>query len=322
MDRRKQIDKKLSYSVGALMYIPALNDVIIDLILKKKIKEKYSIAICLEDSIKEEAVIDAEINLIKNLEYLKNNYEVEYPKIFIRIRNLEQLKKIYREIVKYEFVTGFIIPKYSLSVCEEYTKLIKLINESSNRKIYFMPILEGKEYIDIDTRVERLLKLKEKLEEIKGYILNIRVGGNDFCKCYSLRRNVKQTIYDIGVVRDILVDILSVFSREYVVSGPVYEYFNGSNMEWIETLQRECQLDKLNGFIGKTIIHPKQLEIVNEQFKVSKEDYEDAISIVEWNEKSMGVKKSISGNRMNEVEVHLEWAQKILILAEIYGVGN
>lgn len=305
------------------MYIPALNDAIVDVLLKKKIKEKFSIAICLEDSIKEEAVIDAEINLIKNLEILKSSYKmIEYPNIFIRIRNIEQLKKIYSNIVKYEFITGFIIPKYSLNVCEEYTKLIKLINETSDRKIYFMPILEGKEYIDLNTRIDKLIKLKENMEEIREYILNIRVGGNDFCKCFAIRRNVKQTIYDIGVVRNILIDILSIFSREYVISGPVFEYFNGSNMEWIDTLEKECQLDKLNGFVGKTIIHPNQLEIVNKQFQVSKEDYEDAISIVEWNESSMGVKKSVSGNRMNEVKVHLEWARKTLVLAEIYGVDN
>ena len=60
--------------------------------------------------------------------------------------------------------------------------------------------------------------------------------------------------------------------------------------------------------------------MVNEGLKVSKEDYEDAKEIVQWKNTELAVGKSNNGQRMNEVKVHLKWAEKIMILAEIYGV--
>lgn len=90
--------------------------------------------------------------------------------------------------------------------------------------------------------------------------MNIRVGGNDFSNLYGLRRNEHQNIYEIGVIRDILANIINVFADTYVVSGPVWEYFKkGSDTAWEKGLRKEIELDLLNGFIGKTCIHPSQL---------------------------------------------------------------
>ena len=117
-------------------------------------------------------------------------------------------------------------------------------------------------------------------------------------------------------------DILTVFAREYVVSGPVWEFFSSDNEEWKIGLKRELSLDKLNGFVGKTVIHPNQIAVVIEALKVSKKDYEDAKSILQWDKNNeKGVSKSCAGERMNEVKTHGNWAAKILILADIYGIN-
>lgn len=119
-----------------------------------------------------------------------------------------------------------------------------------------------------------------------------------------------------------LGDILTVFSREYILSGPVWEFFSSDNNEWKEGLIRELALDRLNGFVGKTVIHPKQIEVVNDALKVSRKDYEDAKAILNWSEdNSMCVSKSSGGERMNEVKTHGNWAAKTLILAEVYGIN-
>lgn len=35
------------------------------------------------------------------------------------------------------------------------------------------------------------------------------------------------------------------------------------------------ELDLLNGFTGKTVIHPNQIPVVNEMLRVSQRDYAD-----------------------------------------------
>ena len=88
---------------------------------------------------------------------------------------------------------------------------------------------------------------------MKRFVLNVRVGGNDFCNEFAARRHYDQMIYDIIPISQLLGDILTVFAREYVVSGPVWEFFSSDNEEWKTGLKRELSLDKLNGFVGKTV---------------------------------------------------------------------
>ena len=90
------------------------------------------------------------------------------------------------------------------------------------------------------------------------------------------------------------------------------------NSKWQEGLQKELYLDRLNGMIGKTCIHPKQLEWVQKSLIVNREDYEDATQIVNASVSEYGV---LNGHgKMNELRTHINWAKKIIKLASIYGV--
>ena len=121
-----------------------------------------------------------------------------------------------------------------------------------------------------------------------------------------MRRGINYSIYDILTVRDCLSDILNFFNRSedgYIISAPVWEYFlaykqvdigqlldkdihlsllsrNPILGEAIDGLLREVILDKANGFIGKTIIHPSHLNYVNAMQAVTKEEYDDASQIL------------------------------------------
>ena len=92
--------------------------------------------------------------------------------------------------------------------------------------------------------------------------------------------------------------------------------------EILNTFIKEVKIDKLNGFIGKTVIHPFQMNVVQAMNVISYEDYMDAKSILD----GVGSKYSISGSinceRMNEVNPHTKWAKKIMLLSDIYGVFN
>ena len=244
------------------------------------------------------------------------------PMIFIRVRSCEQLLRLWKELADCsELITGFIFPKYSVGNADPYNEAMRKINSEAQKPVYMMPILESRDIVEYFTRHTVLSDLKRKIDSVKDLVLNIRVGGNDFSNEFAARRHYDETIYDILPISQLLGDILTVFSREYVVSGPVWEFFSSDNEEWKRGLRNELKLDKVNGFIGKTVIHPKQISVVNEALKVSHKDYEDAKEILNWDENGLQVGKSFAGERMNEVKTHINWAYKTMTLAEIYGVN-
>ena len=320
-----EIDEKerLSYSLGGLLYAPAMNVKVVQKVRDGVWKNLKSLAFCLEDTIKDECLEEAQMCLKEVLRGLAELDKAQLPLIFIRIRTPEHMKKAMKLYEEYKsIITGYILPKFDLSNSDEYIELIKECNADRNGKTtYIMPIFESRMIADVVTRVSTLARLKECLDSVKDYVLNVRVGGNDFCNLYGVRRSVNQTIYDIGVIRDIFVDIINIFGADYVVSGPVWEYFGTSrDGRWDRGLINELELDRLNGFIGKTAIHPVQLPVIFDSMKVKKSDYDDAMSILNWNNGALGVAKSENGTRMNEVKVHGKWARKIAILGEIYGI--
>lgn len=311
----------LPYRVGGLLYTPALNDGVVEKIEKHCLKNLTSLCLCLEDSISDENLEKAEVQLKNTLTAL-SNCSADLPLLFVRVRSVDHLTKIHTLLGKAESIlTGYVLPKFDLTNCEAYCQLIRKYNLGRKDRLYTMPILESKTVADIGNRVGVLWEIKHHLDDISDYILNVRVGGNDFSNMYGIRRSETQNIYQIGVIRDVLVNIINVFASDYIVSGPVWEYFGTDDSKpWADGLRKEIELDQLNGFIGKTAIHPSQLPIIYESLKVRKCDYDDARNIINWSADGLAVAKSSDGQRMNEVKCHLKWAKRVLTLAEIYGV--
>lgn len=309
----------IPYKVGGLLYTPATNKTITDKIRNHTIECLTSIVFCLEDSIGDAELPEAESNLREILISLKDT--VDLPLIFIRVRTPNHLEHLFEYLGNsLDIVTGFVLPKFDMSNIEEYFEVVGYINRKSDKPKYIMPIIESRMIAKSCNRLAELEKLKSRMDSMKKYILNVRVGGNDFLNIYGLRRNVTQNIYQIGIVRNIIVDIVSVFSNDYIVSGAVWEYYdNGSNDRWKTGLKAELELDRLNGFIGKTSIHPSQLPLIWDSLRPTKSDFEDAEIILRWSEKG-GVKGSSDGRRMNEVKTHRNWARITYILGKIYGI--
>ena len=319
-------ETKEKYSVGALLYSPALNGKVADAVIGGKFDCPYSLALCLEDTIADDSVARAEEQLEDTLKR-SSRAEAEgrtfyLPKIFVRVRNGEQLRRLGEKLEGCRNVLrGYIFPKYSPDNADEYNRAMLEMNAGAERPVYMMPILESRDIVDYTMRRDVLAELKEKIDSVREYVLNVRVGGNDFSNEFAARRHYDETIYDILPIAQLLGDILTVFSREYVVSGPVWEFFASDNDEWKRGLQNELKLDRLNGFVGKTVIHPRQISVVNDALKVSRKDYEDAREILNWDREGLQVGKSAGGERMNEVKTHTNWALKTMILSEIYGIA-
>lgn len=350
IDFDKHTEKKLlQYCLGATMYMPGHKDFVAD-IIGKKYPGLTTMVLCFEDACKLEDVPAAEENSIQLLTTISEEIErgnfsyKDLPLIIFRVRNVEQFKHFAQklELKHMNLITAFNFPKFNSENGEAYYNHLRELNEKFGEIVYGMPIIEDRKVAFKETRMIELIKIKSILDSYRELVLNIRVGGTDFSSCFGMRRGINYTIYDIMTVRDCLSDILNVYTRdnEYIVSGPVWEYFRASRkMRWqklpkfdftetlikrekivndaVDGLLRELILDKANGFIGKTIIHPTHLNYVNGMMAVTKEEYEDALQIFNT---SGGVIKSSSSNKMNEIGPHKNWAEKILYRAKAYGV--
>lgn len=305
------------------MYAPAINIKIGKKICEGEFAQLDSLAFCLEDSITHDGVEEAEKRLVETLIYIREHCSNQIPMLFVRVRSCAQFERLPLLLGNLiDLLTGVIFPKFDTSNGEQYCELLKKINSSLNSPLFMMPILESESFINLKTRKNTLFETRRLLDEHKDYVLNVRVGAMDFCRLHGLRRNIDQSIYDIGIVRDVLIDILTTFSNDYIVSAPVWEYFEGKDSDdrWKKGLENELRLDITNGFIGKTVIHPTQIPVVKHWLKPTNLDYKDALDILNWQDVNLGVAKNTSGNRMNELATHVKWAKKILNMSKVYGV--
>lgn len=315
----------LYYSIGALLYCPANKESIADSIIHEKFGNKFSLALCLEDTINDDFVTEAEQTLIESINKIFINYQKQpfyLPKIFIRVRNSEQIERLTKAFKEgIEIITGFIIPKFNSDNATEYINQLIKANELVSKKIYMMPIYENSSIIDLRNRTDILYSLKDSLSPIEELVMNIRVGGNDLCHMFGFRRHSDESIHRIKPISNIFSDIITIYGMDYVVSGPVWEYYGGDN--WEKDLIQEIQDDKLCGFTGKTVIHPNQIPIINRAYQVSRNDFNDAQAILNWNRNSNAfVSGSEAKERMNEYKTHINWAQKTVFLAEAYGITD
>ncbi|MBL8148448.1 MAG: HpcH/HpaI aldolase/citrate lyase family protein, partial [Blastocatellia bacterium] len=316
-------------ALGALLYMPAHNKNIEDILLRQKYPSLTSVVLCLEDAISDDELESTErflINLLKNSVQENCHYMGYAPMIFIRVRNPDHFESIYKQLGDLSCLTGYVLPKFDSCNAEHYLHVLKEVNSHALRPVYCMPILESSKVMYRESRVDELTKLHRIIANNRELVLNIRIGVTDLCGLYSIRRSPETTIYDIGVVRDCISDIVNFFSRaasDYVISGPVWEYFEKDRsyqLGYTSGLIREIILDKANTLLGKTIIHPNHIPVVNSLYAVTQEEFRDAQDII--GSKQNGVLKSSYRNKMNEVKPHLNWAQRVMRRAHVYGVLN
>ncbi len=113
-------NSSLYYSVGALLYCPAVNGSIADSIINERFGKNYSLALCLEDTINDRFVEKAQMLLCASIEKIYNAFiktEFYLPKIFIRVRNPKQMFSVHKRLGEAAgIVSGFIAPKFSLEI--------------------------------------------------------------------------------------------------------------------------------------------------------------------------------------------------------------
>ncbi|MFE4977642.1 HpcH/HpaI aldolase/citrate lyase family protein [Kitasatospora sp. NPDC056651] len=90
----------------------------------------------------------------------------------------------------------------------------------------------------------------------------------------------------------------------------------------LDGLIREVELDRANGLLGKTCIHPSHVPAVHALSVVTHEEYCDALDILRQEQDGGGVLRSAYTNKMNEARPHRAWAERVLLRAEVFGVAR
>ena len=331
----KYTDRELlQYCLGATMYMPGYKD-FTPKILNHSMPGLTTMVLCFEDACPEERVLEAMENVHHLLACVteaveKGKLNFDYvPLIFVRIRSLEQFKAFGDKLTKEEVksLCGINFPKFNAENGYDYYAYLQELNDRFGDILYGMPELTG---------------VKKILDKYRRLVLQVRVGGTDFSSVFGVRRGVDYSLYDIMTVRECLSDIINVCGRDndYVISGPVWEYFRAPKEMMFEELPnhgledylmsrkplvnneidgllREVILDKANGFVGRTVIHPTHVKFVNAMMAVTREEYDDACQILGT---GGGVVKGSGGNKMNEIKPHSNWAKKIYNRARAFGV--
>lgn len=346
----KYTDRELlQYCLGATMYMPGFKD-FTPKILSHSMPALTTMVLCFEDACPEDKVPEAMENVHHLLATVteavdKGELDPDFvPLIFVRIRNLAQFKAFGEKLTKQEVrsLCGINFPKFNAENGYEYYAYLQDLNDRFGEIIYGMPIIEDPEVAYKENRIQELMGIKRILDKYHNLVLQVRVGGTDFSSVFGVRRGVDYSLYDIMTVRECLSDIINVCGRnnDYVISGPVWEYFRAPKELMFEELPhhgiedylmrrqrlvngeidgllREVILDKANGFVGRTVIHPTHVKFVNAMMAVTKEEYDDACQILGTGD---GVVKGSGDNKMNEIKPHTNWAKKIYNRARAFGV--
>ncbi|MFB7254208.1 HpcH/HpaI aldolase/citrate lyase family protein [Streptomyces nojiriensis] len=342
----------LAAALGATLYSPATRPTLAADIRKQAGRGVVSMVLCLEDSISDGDVAGAEENLVRHFCELDAD-GAELPLLFIRVRTPEQIPDLVRRLGgSVRRLAGFVLPKFDENRGIAFLEAVAEAEAVGGlSRLYAMPVLETPDLLHLETRVEALAGISRTVNSHRERVLALRLGVTDFCSAYGLRRTPDMTAYDVQIVAGVIADVVNVLSRAdgtgFTVTGPVWEYFRSQQRlfkpqlrrspfleEGVEELRtaliehdldgllREIELDRANGLLGKTCIHPAHVTPVHALSVVSHEEFCDAQDILRPERGGGGVMRSAYTNKMNEVKPHRAWAERTMLRAEVFGVAK
>ncbi|MFE2355306.1 HpcH/HpaI aldolase/citrate lyase family protein [Streptomyces parvulus] len=342
----------LSAALGATLYSPATRPGLAEDILKQGARGVVSMVLCLEDSIDDADVPAGEANLVRHLDDLAKRSDADVPLLFVRVRAPEQVPDLVRRLgPAVRLLSGFVLPKFTEERGIPFLEALSAAEAASGRRLFAMPVLESPDLLYRESRVQTLEGIFRAVDKYRDRVLALRLGVTDFCSSYGLRRGPDMTAYDVQIVASVIADVVNMLARAdgtgFTVTGPVWEYFRvpermfkpqlrqspflegqavGLRQKLIEHsmdgLLREISLDRANGLLGKTCIHPSHVLPVHALSVVSHEEFSDAQDILRPERGGGGVLRSAYTNKMNEVKPHRAWAERTLLRAEVFGVAN
>ncbi|KOG25593.1 MULTISPECIES: HpcH/HpaI aldolase/citrate lyase family protein [Streptomyces] len=350
--------RTLAVALGATLYSPATRPRLADDVRKQAARGVVSMVLCLEDSISDGDVEAGEANLVRQFADLAAgtvtdaDTATDVPLLFIRVREPRQITDLVTRLGDtVRLLSGFVLPKFDETRGRAFLEALTQAERTSGRRLFAMPVLESPELLHLETRAETLAGIASITDKYRDRVLALRLGVTDFCSAYGLRRSPDMTAYDVKIVANVIADVVNVLGRSdgtgFTVTGPVWEYFRPGERMFkpqlrrspflegraedlrtaliehdLDGLLREIELDRANGLLGKTCIHPTHVVPVHALSVVSHEEWSDAQDILRPEQGGGGVLRSAYTNKMNEVKPHRAWAERTLQRAEVFGVAK
>ncbi len=339
----------LAVALGATLYMPGTRPALADDVERRSAAGVMSVVLCLEDSIADGDLLAAESNVVDHVRVLAaRSTRADAPLLFVRVRTAEQISDLVERIgAAAARLTGFVLPKFTAERGVAFFDHLTKAEQVAGVPLLAMPVLESADVMYRERRTSALHDISALLEEHRDRVLALRLGAADLAGLYALRRQRDVNIYDVGVLRDVIADVVNVLGRAdgsgFVITGPVWEHFasperlfkprlrstpfgadEGLREQLIhadhDELLREVVLDKANGLIGKTVIHPAHVAPVHAVLVVTHEEYDDALAVLD--SVGGGASSSSYRNKMNEAGPHRQWAAAVLRRAEAFGVSG
>lgn len=308
------------YQLGASLYMPATRQDIWQVIKRDKLPTINSIIICVEDAVSHDDVElalqrlqellntwAAHINSINDPSTPQNNKQEQptRPLVFVRPRNPMMLQKLahYKHI---ELLDGFVMPK--VDMCSLSNWRMACQNLSTDQLL--MPTLETAALFNPHHNQELAIGFKEAFSQP---VFALRIGGNDLFAALRLRRPKNSIVYDTPI-GTLAYQLLGCFvPHGFYLTAPVFEYLDQPTL-FMQELTRDVSL----GLVGKTVIHPNQIALVQQAYCVPASTLDEAQAILHSEAKAVFK----YNNTMLEPATHRAWATEIINRAKVFGTIN
>jgi len=293
------------YALGATLYMPVTHPNALDVALGRRAPGLRSLVLCLEDALSESDVPEGLLRLraiAAGLLAVERD-PVRTPLVFLRPRNRDMAAELGQLPEVAAAFDGFVCPKVRPGRVAAWTSTV------AGTPLRLMPTLETAEILD--PFAVRELRDELVCEAGDGRVLALRVGGNDLLACIGLRRRRGSLLYDgpLGGVVATLVNLM--VPAGFRLTAPVYEILDDP-----ATLAREVAQDVAWGFVGKTVIHPSQIETIHAALRVTGSDIDAAQRIL-----APGAAAVFKHDgAMCEPATHRAWATSILERARYHGL--
>ena len=308
------------YQLGASLYMPATRQDIWQVIKRDKLPTINSIIICLEDAVSHN---DVELALTR-LQTRRNKWAAHVdsintptspaetqtqqptrPLVFVRPRNPMMLQQL-ADFENIALLDGFVMPKVDMYSLSNWRMACQ--NLSSEQLL--MPTLETAAFFNPSHNQELALAFNEAFSQP---IFALRIGGNDLFAALRLRRPKDSIIYETPI-GTLAYQLLGCFvPHGFYLSAPVFEYLD-QPMLFMQELTRDVSL----GLVGKTVIHPSQIALVQQAYCVPLSMLDEAQAILHSEAKAVFK----YNNTMLEPATHRAWAHEIVNRAEVFGTIN
>ena len=301
------------YALGASLYMPATRTDIWQVISRVKLVNINSIIVCLEDAVSEADVEMALVQLQSLLstwaQYLATQAEngIEptafvRPLVFVRPRHPQMLRQL-ADFDHIDLVDGYVLPKVDMSSLSSWRMACQYIADDS----LLMPTLETAALFNPIHNQELAVALREGFDQT---IFALRIGGNDLFAALRLRRPKNSSVYNTPIGA-LMYELLGCFvPHGFYLTAPVFEYLDQPTL-FMQELTQDVGL----GLVGKTVIHPTQIPLVHQAYRVPASILDEAQAILDSEAKAVFK----YNNTMLEPATHRAWAAEVIKRAAVFG---